>query len=172
MAVTKDAWRPFHSWVKSSCLEVCAGKVHEGLLGFGTSIVRAWVVSIVCEDEMDRRLRSAQASSAWGDGKVEGSQLYVTTVEPSAPLPRRHGFTVCSRRSRQDTVTKELRRKGGEASWRSQGSSSLMHSLFTEVSSYKPSCLSLSIESPDEFVLELVWIELRSSLTGFLRTLS
>lgn len=59
MAGNKDAWRPFHSWVKSSCLEACAAKVHEGLLGFGMSIVRAWVVSIVCEDGRDCRLLSA-----------------------------------------------------------------------------------------------------------------
>lgn len=59
MAVAKDAWRPFRSWVKSSCLEACAGKVHEGLLGFGMSIVRAWVVSMVCEDGRDRCLLSA-----------------------------------------------------------------------------------------------------------------
>lgn len=64
--------------------EACAGKVHEGLLGFGPSIVRAWVVSVVCKDGRDRRLRSA-LSSARGDGKVEGSQLYVTAVEPLLP---------------------------------------------------------------------------------------
>lgn len=39
--------------------EACAGKVHEGLLGFGMSIVRAWVVNIVCEDGRDRHLLSA-----------------------------------------------------------------------------------------------------------------
>lgn len=38
MAVTKDAWRSFPSWVESSCLEACAEKVHEGLHGFRMSL--------------------------------------------------------------------------------------------------------------------------------------